>query len=321
MKAIVQDGYGSFHVLKFTEIEKPRLDENAVLIRNVASSINGGNLLIMQGKPYLIRFSMGLPKPKFLIPGGDVAGIVESVGAKVMRFKIGDKVFGDLSDAGFGAFAEFVSAPEKCIAEKPENVIFEEAAGSAQAAAVAYRGLLKGRITSGMKVLIYGASGGIGTFAVQIAKTFDTEVTAVSSSKNHEILFSLGADRCIDYQKEDFTKSKKKYDLILATVGYRSIFDYKNALETNGIHVATGGDLKQMMQPIFLGALMSKKGGKTFTSLSHKQTQEDLLFIKKLFEEGKLKTIIDKEYDLKYTPDAMKYYAKGRTVGKIIIRI
>jgi len=321
MKAIVQDGYGSFHVLKFTEIEKPKLDEDAVLIRNVASSINGGNLLIMQGKPYLIRFSMGLPKPKFLVPGGDVAGIVEEVGNKVSHFKVGDKVFGDLSDDGFGAFAEFVSAPEKCLAEKPENISFEEAAGSAQAAAVAYRGLLKGKITSGMKVLVYGASGGIGTFAVQIAKTFDTEVTAVSSSKNHELLFSLGADHCIDYQQEDFTKNKKKYDLILATVGYRSIFDYKNALESKGVHVATGGDMKQIMQPIFLGALMSKKGGKTFTSLSHKQNRQDLLFIKELFEAGKLKTVIDKEYDLKHTSEAMKYYAKGRTVGKIIISI
>ncbi|HOO32908.1 MAG TPA: NAD(P)-dependent alcohol dehydrogenase [Thermotogota bacterium] len=321
MKAIVQDGYGSFHVLKFREIDKPQTGDEDVLIRNNASSVNGGNLLIMRGKPFLLRFSLGLPKPGFIVPGGDVAGIVEEIGKNVTQFKPGDAVFGDLSDTGFGAFAEYVRAPEKCLAAKPENISFEEAAGSAQAAAVAYQGLLKGKIKSGMKVLIYGASGGIGTFAVQIAKTFDTEVTAISSGRNHQLLYSLGADHCIDYKEEDFTKQEKKYDLILATVGYRSIFDYKNALSPTGIHVATGGDMKQILQPLFLGAMMSRSGGKTFTSLSHKQSQADLLFINRLFEEEKIKTVIDREFELKHTVDAMKYYAKRRTVGKVIITI
>jgi NADPH:quinone reductase-like Zn-dependent oxidoreductase len=321
MKAIVQEGYGSFHVLKFKDIEKPRPKLDEVLIRNIASSINGGDFLIMKGKPFLLRFSVGMPKPKFIAPGGDVAGVVEMVGRDVKRFQPGDEVFGDLSDNGFGAFAEYVCASENCIEKKAANTSFEEAAGSAQAAAVAYQGLMKGNIKSGMNVLIYGASGGIGTFAVQIAKSFDTEVTAVSSGKNHPLLYALGADHCIDYKKEDFTRHNKKYDLILATVGYRSIFDYKNALSSTGVHVATGGDMRQIMQPIFLGAMMSRNGGKTFKSLSHRQSQADLNTIRDLFEQKKIKTVIDKTFDLKHTVEAMKYYAKGRTVGKIIIEI
>ncbi len=231
MKAIVCDKYGSPDVLELKEINKPLPTENQVLVRVYAASLNYGNLVLLKGKPFVARFAFGLTKPKYSIPGGDIAGIVEAVGKNVKLFKAGDEVFGDLSGCGWGGFAEYVTVPEYALALKPTNISFEEAAATPMAGVTALQGLLcKGKIISGQKVLINGASGGVGTFTVQIAKSFGAEVTGVCSTRNLEILLSIGADHIIDYTKEDFTQDEKCYDLILGVNGSNSISAYKRVL-------------------------------------------------------------------------------------------
>jgi len=264
----------------------------------------------------------GLLKPKIRIPGAEVAGRVEAVGRSVKQFQPGDEVFGDLSACGRGAFAEYVSIPENALALKPANMTFEEAAAVPEAALVALQGLRdKGQIHPGKKVLINGASGGIGTFAVQIAKSFGAEVTGVCSTRNLDLVRSLGADHVIDYTKEDFTKSGQHYDLILATVGYRSIFDYRRALSPNGIYVVTGGSLAQVFQPMLLGPLVSMTGSKKMTNLVLRLNQEDLVFMKELIEAGKVKPVIDKRYPLSEVAEALRYYGEGHAQGKVVITV
>ena len=217
MKAIVYNKYGPPDVLELKEVEKPIPKDNQVLVKVHAASVNYGNLVLLKGKPFLARFAFGLLKPKYSIPGGDIAGRVEAVGKNVKQFQPGDEVFGDLSGCGWGGFAEYVSVPENVLALKPANMSFEEAAAVPMAAVTALQGLRdKGKIQSGQKVLINGASGGVGTFAVQIAKSFGAEVTGVCSTRNLDIVRSIGADHVIDYTKEDFTEKTQRYDLILA---------------------------------------------------------------------------------------------------------
>ena len=233
MKAIVCNKYGSPDVLELKEIEKPMPLDNQVLVKVHSASLNFGNLVLLTGKPFLARFAFGLLRPKYTIPGGDIAGVVEAVGKDVKQFQPGDEVFGDLSSCGWGGFAEYVTVPEQALALKPTNISFEEAAATPMASVTALQGLRdKGKIKSGQKVLIYGASGGVGTFAVQIAKSFGAEVTAVCSTRNLEISNSIGADRVIDYTKEDFTQEEERYDLILGVNGSNSISAYKRALKT-----------------------------------------------------------------------------------------
>src|SRR6476620_3981356 len=220
MKAIVCDKYGSPDVLELKEIKKPSPTENQVLVKVHAASLNFGNLVLLKGKPFLARFAFGLMKPKYSIPGGDIAGKVEAVGKDVKLFQVGDEVFGDLSGCGWGGFAEYVTVPEYALAIKPTNISFEEAAATPMAGVTALQGLRdKGKIKSGQKVLIHGASGGVGTFAVQIAKSFEAEVTGVCSTRNVDILQSIGADHIIDYKKEKFTENNLQYDLILGVNG------------------------------------------------------------------------------------------------------
>jgi NADPH:quinone reductase-like Zn-dependent oxidoreductase len=210
MKAIVSKKYGSPDVLEVTEMEKPIPTDNQVLVKIHASSVNYGNLVLLKGEPFLARFAFGLLKPKYMIPGGDIAGQVEAVGKDVKLFSAGDHVFGDLSGCGWGGLAEYVAVPENALALKPDNMSFEEAAAVPMAAVTALQGLRdKGKIQSGQKVLINGASGGVGTFAVQIAKSFGAEVTGVCSTRNIDILRSIGADHIIDYTKENFTQNSE----------------------------------------------------------------------------------------------------------------
>jgi len=320
MKAIVQTGYGEpSEVLEVREIEKPTPKENEVLIKIQAASITFGDLAAVKGEPAIARLSLGLREPKIKTPGKDVAGIVEAVGANVKQFKPGDEVFGDLSECGWGAYAEYVSVPEKALVQKPANITFEAAGGVPESAVVALQGLQnKGQIQSDQKVLIYGASGGIGTFAVQIAKAFDTEVTGVCSTRNLEMVRSLGADHVIDYTKEDFTQNGVQYDLILATAGYRSIFDYKRALAPGGHYVATGGEMAQIFQPMLLG-LLASSGGRTITNLAMKPDKGDLTYVKELIEAGKVTPVIDKSYPWRELPEAFRYYAGGRSRGKVVV--
>lgn len=319
MKAMVYTKYGPPNVLQLKEVEKPVPKDDEVLIKVHAASVTFGDLAAVNGKPFIVRFTLGLREPKYKTTGKDMAGEVEAIGANVKQFRPGDGVFGDLSECGWGAFAEYVSAPENAIVQKPANIAFEEAAAVPESAVVALQGLRdKGQIQPGQKVLIYGASGGIGTFAVQLAKSFGTHVTGVCSTRNLDLVRSIGADHVIDYTKEDFTQNEQQYDLILATAGYRSLFDYRRALAPGGRYVATGGEMAQVFQPMLLGPWLSG-GGRKITNLAMQPNKEDLIFIKELIEEGKVVPVIDKRFPLAELPEAMRYYGQGHSRGKVVI--
>jgi NADPH:quinone reductase-like Zn-dependent oxidoreductase len=263
MKAVVYKKYGPPDVLEITEVDKPTPTDNQVLVKVHASSVNFGNLVLLKGEPFLARFAFGFFKPKYSIPGGDFAGRVEAVGKNVTQFQPGDDVFGDLSGCGWGGYAEYAAVPENAIALKPANLSYEEAAAVPMAGVTALQSLRdKGRIQSGQKVLINGASGGVGTFAVQIAKSFGAEVTGVCSTRNVDILQSLGADHVIDYSKEKFTDNNQRYNLILAVNGHQPLSDYKRALKPNGIFIHVGGSEAQMFQAMTLGAWISMTSNK-----------------------------------------------------------
>jgi len=321
MKAIVYNKYGPLDDLELRDIEKPTPKENEVLVKVCAASVNFNNLVLVKGKPFVARFGIGLFKPKFKTPGNDISGRVEAVGENVKQFSQGDEVFGDTSECGFGAFAEYVSVPENALALKPNNLSFEEAAVVPEAALVALQALRdKGKIQKGQKVLICGASGGIGTFAVQIAKYFGTEVSGVCGTNNLEMVRSIGADHAINYTQEDFNKFGQRYDLILATVGYRSVFDYRRALSSKGICVVTGGTMPQIFQAMLLGPMISMVGSKKLGSMMVKPNK-DLDFLKELIEAGKVKPVIDKCHPLNELPEALKYYEKGHAKGKVVITV
>jgi NADPH:quinone reductase-like Zn-dependent oxidoreductase len=319
MKAIVYRNYGSPDVLQCEEIEKPTAGDNEVLIKVRAAALNALDWHLVRGKPLVARLMIGgLRKPKITRPGRDVAGQVEAVGRNVTQFKPGDEVFG----ACLGACAEYVCANEAKLALKPANVSFEHAAAVPVAAITALQGLRdKGRIQRGQKVLVDGASGGVGTFAVQIAKSFGTEVTAVCSTRNVDTARSIGADQVIDYTREDFTKSGQRYDLILAANAYHSIFDYRRALGQNGIYVMAGGGGVQILQAMFLGPLLWLIGSKKMCSVMAKIDQKDLVVLKDLLETGKVVPVIDRCYPLSDAAEAVRYLEEGHARGKIVITL
>ncbi len=321
MKAIVHTKYGPPDVLELKEVDKPVPRDNEVLVKVHAASLTFSNLFLVSGKPFPLRLMFGLLKPKIRIPGSDMAGTVEAVGGSVKRLRPGDEVYGDLSRCGRGGFAEYVSVPENELGLKPANSSFEEAAAVPEAALVALQGLRdKGRIRPGQKVLIQGASGGIGTFAVQIAKYFGAEVTGVCGSRNLDLVRSLGADHVIDYAKEDFSKNGQRYDLILAIRGYRSIFAYRRALAPGGIYVMAGGSWSQIFQALFIGPWLSMTGSRKLGSLTVKPNK-DLAFMKELIDTGKVKPVIDRCYPLSETPEAFRYFGGGHARGKVVITI
>ncbi len=322
MKAVVQPSYGPPDILRLEEVEKPAPADDEVLVKIHAASINFGNLALVRGEPFIARFWSGLRQPKDNIPGGDIAGRVEAVGSRVTQFKPGDEVYGDLSECGFGAYAEYAAAPEDALVLKPANISFEEAAATPQAALVALQGLRdKGQLRAGHRVLINGASGGNGTFAVQIAKAFGADVTAVCGPDNVEMVRSIGADRVIDYTREDFTRSGQQFDLIFATAGYHSIFDYRRALSPTGVYVSAGGEMKQVFQGLLLGSLLSMAGSKKLTFLYQRPSQSDLLVMNGLLESRQVRPVIDRCYPLDQTAEALRYYATGRTKGKVVITV
>jgi NADPH:quinone reductase-like Zn-dependent oxidoreductase len=251
-----------------------------------------------------------------------VAGRVEAVGRKVTQFQPGDEVFGDLTNSGYGAYAEYVCASENALVLKPANLSFEEAAAVPLSAVTALQGLRdKGEIKPGQKVLINGASGGVGTYAVQIARSFGTEVTAVCSTSKQDLVRSLGADHVIDYTQEDFTQNGKRYDLIMAANGYHLILDYRRALNAGGRYVMSGGSGMQMFQAMALGPFLSMSGGKTMSNLAAKPNQADLAFMKELLEGGKVTPVIDRTYPLSEVADAIRYLEEGHARGKIVITV
>lgn len=323
MKAMVYTRYGPPDVLELREVDKPILDDDGVLVKVHAASVTFGDAAVVRGEPLLSRLWSGFLAPKYTIPGKDMAGRVEAVGRNVNQFQPGDEVYGDLSVCGWGAYAEYAAVPESAIALKPDNLTFEEAAAVPESAVVALQGLRdQGKIQPGLKVLINGASGGVGTFAVQIAKAFETEVTAVCSTGKLELLQSLGADQVIDYTQEDFTGGEKRYDLILGANGYHSILDYRRALTPKGRYVCTGGTTAQIFQAMLLGPLISIGGSKKMSSLGLvKQNQGDLAFMKELIEDGKVAPVVDRTYPLSEVPEALCYVGEGHARGKVIISI
>ena len=322
MKAIVYQKYGSPDVLELKEVEKPTPKDNEVLIKVHAAAVNSTDLGFLEGKPFVVRLMLGLLKPKLKILGCDIAGRVEAVGRNVKQFQPGDEVFGDISGCGLGGFAEYVCARENVLALKPDGMTFEEAAAVPQAAVLALQGLRnKGQIQPGQKVLINGAGGGVGTFAVQIAKSFGAFVTGVDSTGKLDMMRSIGADRVIDYTQEDFTKNGQVYDLILDVVTYRSIFDYKRVLGPKGIYVMLGGgSWARVYQTMFLGPLISMTGSRKMGILMHKPNK-GLAFIKELFEAGKVVPVIDRRYSLSKVAEALRYFGEGHAKGKVVITL
>ncbi len=322
MKAIVYYNYGSPDVLILEEVEKPTPKEDEVLVKVHAASLNAGDWAMLTGEPFFLRLmgGWGLQKPtKHKILGLDIAGRVEAVGANVKQFQPGDEVFGE---SGIGAFVEYRCVTEDKMVLKPAKISFEEAATIPEAALVALQGLRDtGQIQPGQKVLINGASGGIGTFAVQIAKYFEAEVTAVCSTRNLDLARSIGADHVIDYTQEDFTQNEQRYDLILAANGYHPIADYKRALSSEGIYVCTGGSLAQLFQSILLGPFMSMTGSKKMGNSARKSNKEDLVFMGDLLEAGKVAPVIDKRYPLSEVPEALRYIGEGHARGKVVITV
>ncbi len=322
MKAIVCEEYGSPDVLQLEEIPKPTPADDEVLLRVHAASVNAGDWHLLRADPFLVRLAFGLLRPKHKILGADVAGRVEAVGKKVTQFRPGDEVFGDISGCGYGAFAEFVCAREDVLAPKPKNLSFDEAAAVPAAAVTALQGLRdRGQIQSGQKVLINGASGGVGTFAVQIAKAFGAEVTGVCSTSKLDLVRSIGADHVVDYTQADFTKNGQSYDLILAANGYHSIADYKRALSPRGIYVMSGGSMAQFWQATLLGPWISMAGSKKMGNMLVRPNQKDLVFVKELLEAGKVAPVIDRRYPLGEVPEAIRYLEAGHARGKVVIAV
>ena len=318
---MVYTEYGPPEVLQLKEVEKPTAKADEVLVKVQAVSVNPFEWHHLRGTPFPLRLSSGLLKPKHKILGLDIAGRVEAVGSNVKQFQPGDEVFG-VSD--FGALAEYVSAREAGLVLKPANISFEEAAAAPVVAFSALQGLRdKGQIQPGQKVLINGASGGVGTFAVQIAKSFGAEVTGVCSTRNLDMVRSIGADQVIDYTEEDFTQNGPRYDLIIDNVGNRSVSDLKRALSPQGICVIIGySSPALLLQHMLLGALTSMTGSKKIGLLGEaKPNKKDLVFTAELLEAGKVVPVIDRCYPLSDTAEAIRYLEAGHARGKVIITV
>ena len=322
MKAIVHTKYGPPDVLQFKEVEKPSPKDGEILVKIQAASVNTLDLAMRD--PFLARIiTGGLLKPKDQRLGVDLAGRVEAVGSTVTQFQPGDEVFG----RGLGAFAEYVCVREDAVVLKPTTMTFEAAAAVPVAALTALQGLRdKGQIQPGQKVLIHGASGGVGTFAVQIAKAFGAEVTAVCSTRNVDMARSMGAEQVIDYTQEDFTRNGQRYDLILAVNGYHPIFAYRRALRPTGVYVMIGASkahiYQALLQALFLGPLISRTGRQKMGFMGiAKINQQDLVFVKELLEAGKVVPVIERSYPLGETAEALRYLEEGHARGKVVITV
>jgi NADPH:quinone reductase-like Zn-dependent oxidoreductase len=314
MKAIVQNEYGSPDVLELKEVEMPVVKENDVLVRVHAAALNAGDVFSMRGSPWLARFTVGFPKPKNYILGWDMAGSVQEVGNKVTRFQPGDEVFASCS----GTLAEYVCVAADKLAMKPTNLTFEQAAAVPTAAITALQGLRDaGKLQPGQKVLINGASGGVGTFAVQIAKAFGAEVTGVCSTRNVDMVRSIGADHVIDYTQEDFTQSGQRYDLILDNVASRSFSDLRRTLTPQGIIIPNSGHggMGYVFKAYLLSPFMHQQGSPFMSTPNH----EDLVVLKELIEAGKVTPVIDRTYSLSETLEAFRYLDEGHARGKVVI--
>jgi NADPH:quinone reductase-like Zn-dependent oxidoreductase len=314
MKAFMWERYGPPEALRLAEVETPTPGTDEALVKVLGVSVNPADWHSMRGKPLFSRLTLGLLRPKHHILGVDVAGQVEAVGGGVTRFKAGDEIYGNLLNHGYGAFAEYVSAPVNFIALKPANVSFEQAAAVPMAGVTALQGLRHhGEIGAGQTVLINGASGGVGSFAVQIARSSASEVTGVTSTRNLDLVRSLGAEHVIDYRTTDFTRTGRRYDLILDTIGNRSVPDLRRALANGGKAAVTGFTS--------LGKLMgvSLRGGRDVAQVEAQVTTKDLELLSELIEAGKVRPQIDRRYPFAEIPAAIAYLEQGHAKGKVVV--
>ncbi len=316
MKATVYTKYGPPEVLRLTEVERPVPGANEVLVRVHASSVNYSDWCFVRGKPFAVRLAgMGLLRPKNKILGADISGQVEAIGEQVKQFQPGDEVYGDLAAYGWGGFAEYAAVAEEALALKPANLTLTESAAVPQAGVVALQSLRDtGEIQPGCRVLIHGASGGIGTFAVQIAGSFGAEVVGVCSAQNEGLLRALGAAQVIDYTQEDFTRSGSRYDLILDIAARHPLSDIKRALSPRGRYVIVGGSLPRIIQA-------GLKRGDTVSNFDLQQNQEDLVLVTELIESGQVIPVIDRRYPLCEVAEAVRYYGERHSRGKVIITV
>lgn len=321
MNAFVLKTYGSPASLELQEVPKPAVAEDEVRVKVRATAINDWDWTFVRGVPWAYRPFLGLLIPKVKILGAEVAGEVEAVGKRVRKLRVGDSVYGDISGAGFGAFAEYVSVRETALTPKPPRMSFEEAAAIPHAALLAYQGLVElGAIRDGQKVLINGAGGGVGTLGVQIAKQHDVEVTGVDSGEKLDLLRSVGFDRVIDYRQEDFTRNAARYDLILDTKSDRSVFAYRRALAPGGTYVTVGGQTARLLQTLFVGKGLSWIGGRRLRVLALAPNR-GLEQMSQLYEAGKLKCVIDGPYPFSDIPRAIQYFGEARHQGKVVISL
>jgi len=321
MKAVIYEKYGSYEELKISEIERPEPLADEVLVKIHAVSLNRADEYMLKGSPFLIRFMNGFFKPKLKILGFDISGTVEAIGKDIKNFKLGEEVFGNTYSAKLGGLAEYACVKDECLVKKPGNISHEEAAASPQAAVTALQAINKANINEGQRVLINGASGGVGLYALQIAKAYGAEVTAVCSERSAEVAKSKGADQIIDYTKEDFTKNGIKYDVILGVNGYHALKDYKSSLTDKGTYVMIGGTGAQLFEGMLLTPLYSEKNGRKLVGLGEANSnQKDLQEIKRLLESSAISAFIDSSYPLEETSEAFRYLIEEHAKGKVVIR-
>ncbi len=325
MKAIVHTKYGPPHVLQLKEVAKPVPGEYEVLVKIYATAVNDYDWSLVRGKPYPYRLMYGMLKPKNQIPGMELSGVVEAIGAKVTAFRPGDAVYGDISEYGFGSFAEYICVNEKALVLKPDKMTFEEAAAIPHAVLLAVQGLIDiGKIKQGQKILINGAGGGVGTFGLQLSRLYGAEVTGVDTGEKLKMMKEMGFDHIIDYKKEDFTsvaaKKGQLYDLILDAKTSHSPFAYARALKPHGKYVTVGGYLPRLLQLLLLKGWVSRVRQKGMHIVALKPNK-DLAFVNQLFEEGKIKPFIDGPYTLEDVPRVLQYFGDGKHQGKVVISV
>ena len=321
MKAILCTKYGRTDELQFSEVPKPVPKENEVLIKVHAAAVNDYDWSLVQGKPFIYRIFFGLTKPKRPIPGMELAGVVEDVGVNATLFKAGDAVYGDISNYGFGSFAEYICINEKAVVHKPAGMNFEEAASISHASMLAYQAIVeKGKIQQKQKILINGAGGGVGSFGLQIAKTFNAEVTGVDTGDKLAMMRSLGFEHIIDYKKEDFTKNGQQYDLVIDAKTNRSPFAYLRSLTAHGKYVTVGGYVDRLLQILLVKFWVNTFNKKSLHIVALKSNR-DLAYIHELYAAGKIKPVIDGPYQLSEVPKAIQHFGEGKHKGKVIISV
>ena len=319
MKAIILKEYGLPNVLEIGEVSKPSPSDDEVLVKVHSASINDWDWGLVRGKPFVIRLFFGLKKPKINIPGVDVSGKIEAVGSNVSSFKIGDEIYGDLSDCGFGGFAEYVCVPEKIVSKKPSRLSHSDASALPHAGLLALQGLVqKGKVTSGQSILINGAGGGVGTLGIQILKSYGVKVAGVDSAEKLGLMKSLGFDSVMDYKKVDFTATGEKYDLILDTKTNRSVFKYARSLKKNGTYITVGGSMFRLFEIVLIGSLISLFTSKKLRVLIL-EPNKGLDQISKLVENGQIRPVVDGPYTFDKIPELIQYFGEAKHLGKIVV--